>query len=139
MSSALIPGSYLDLITRAGVATLSTLSADRSIQSSLVWFDYCNEVFTINVVDSSAKAKNLERHPQATLLIMDSGNVDRYLSVRCEVNQFQKDGAIAHLNKLTQRNTDHGCWYGGAVQENRQEAAHRVIVGLKPVRVYCAE
>jgi len=139
MSSALIPGSYLDLITRSGVATLSTLSADRSIQSSLVWFDYCNEVFTINVVDSSAKAKNLERHPQATLLIMDSDNVDRYLSVRCEVNQLQKGGAIAHLNELTQRNTDHGCWYGGAVQENPQEAAHRVIVVLKPVRVYCAE
>jgi PPOX class probable F420-dependent enzyme len=139
MSNTLIPASHLDLVTNTGVATLSTLSTDQSIQSSLVWFDYQNDNIRINMVDSSAKAKNLFRHPKATLLVMDAGNVDRYLSIRCEVSGFERDGAIAHLDILTNRNMDLERWYGGAVAENPAEAARRVIVCLKPVRVYSAE
>jgi hypothetical protein len=114
MSHALIPASHLDLLTRAGVATLSTLSKDQSIQSSLVWFDYPDDDIRINVLDDSAQANNLLRHKGATLLVMDPGNVDRYLSIRCK-------------------------WYGGAVVDNPSEAARRIIVCLKPVRVYSAE
>jgi PPOX class probable F420-dependent enzyme len=139
MSNTLIPASHLDLVTKAGIATLSTLSPDQSIQSSLVWFDYRGGNIRINVVDSSAKAKNLFRHPKATLLVADPGNADRYLSIRCEVSGFDRDGAISHLDGLTKRNMNLECWYGGAVAGNPSEAARRVIVCLKPVRVFSAE
>lgn len=139
MSISLIPDSHLDLISAPGVAVLSTLSADQSIQSSLVWFDYEIDMFTINIVNGSVKAKNLARNPQATLLIMDRQNVDRYLSVRCEVSRLKTDDAIAHLNMLTRRNSDYDCWYGGAVDNDPQEASQRVIVCLQPLRVYSVE
>lgn len=139
MSNALIPASHLDLVTNAGVATLSTLSKDQSIQSSLVWFDYRDEDIRINVLDGSAQAKNLLRHPGATLLIMDPVNVDRYLSIRCKVSGFQRDGAIGHLDSLTKKIMGLAQWYGGAVVDNPSEAARRVIVCLKPARVYSVE
>lgn len=139
MSHTLIPASHLDLLTKAGVATLSTLSKDQSIQSSLVWFDYPDDDIRINVLDDSAQANNLLRHKGATLLVMDPGNVDRYLSIRCKVGGFQRDGAIAHLDSLTKKNMALERWYGGAVVDNPSEAARRIIVCLKPVRVYSAE
>ena len=139
MSNTLIPKTHLDLVSNAGVATLSTLSTDQSIQSSLVWFDYQNDNIRINVVDSSVKARNLVRRPKATLLIMDPGNVDRYISLRCEVNVFKREGAIAHLDSLTKQNMNLEHWYGDAVADNPAEAARRVIVCLKPVRVYSAD
>lgn len=138
MSKTLIPNSHLDLVTNAGVATLSTLSPDQSIQSSLVWFDWKSDHIRINVVDGSAKAKNLRRHPKATLLIMDSGDTDRYLSLRCEVGVFERKGAISHLDGLTKRNMNLQRWYGGAVTDDPDEAARRIIVFLKPVRIYSA-
>lgn len=139
MSIIEIPTSHLDLLTNHGVATLSTLSQDQSIQSSLVWFDYLDDHIRINVVDSSAKARNLVRFPKATLLIMDRDNVDRYLSLRCEVSLFERDGAIAHLDSLTKQNMSLERWYGGAVADDPAEAARRVIACLKPIRVYSAE
>ena len=138
MSNTLIPNSHLDLVTNAGVATLSTLSPDQSIQSALVWFDWQSDYIRINLVDGSAKAKNLRRHPKATLLIMDSGDTDRYLSLRCEVGVFERKGAISHLDGLTKRNMNLQRWYGGAVTDDRDEAARRIIVFLKPVRIYSA-
>jgi hypothetical protein len=104
----------------------------------LVWFDWQSDHIRINVVDGSAKAKNLRRHPKATLLIMDSGDTDRYLSLRCEVGVFERKGAIAHLDGLTKRNMNLQRWYGGAVTDDRDEAARRIIVFLKPVRIYSA-
>lgn len=139
MQNTLIPDTHLDLVTAAGVAAISTLGPEQSIQSSLVWFDYENDEFTINVVDNSAKAKNLARHPKATLLIMDRRNEDRYLSVRCEVGRIERDGALSHLNMLTRRNMDHDSWYGDAVENDPAEAARRIIVCLRPVRIYCGE
>jgi PPOX class probable F420-dependent enzyme len=138
MSKIIIPVSHHDLVTKPGVATLSTLSEDQSIQSSLVWFDFRDGDLRINTPDSSAKAKNLTRHPKATLLIMDSGNVDRYISLRCEVRAFERNGAISHLDSLTKRNMNLERWYGGAVDDNPAEAARRVIICLKPVRLYTA-
>jgi len=139
MAETDIPETHRDLLMGPGIAILSTLGADQTIQSSLVWFDYRDGVFTINVVESSPKARNLARHPKATLLIMDNRNADRYLSVRCDVIRFQKERAIEHLDKLTKRNMDQNCWYGGAVEDDPAEAADRVIVCLKPERIYCTE
>ena len=139
MASIEIPQSHVDLAKGPGVAVLSTLSVDQTIQSSLIWFDYIDGAFRINTTEDSPKARNLVRNPRATLLIMDNGNVDRYLSVRCIVDEITKDGAVEHLNQLTRLNMNEDRWYGGAVDDDPEEAAHRVIIRLEPMRIYCTE
>jgi len=136
MAPVKIPASHLYLLQRASVATLSTLGADGSIQSSLVWFDFADALLRINTLESSPKAKNLARHPQGTLLIMDHAHSDTYLVLRCVVSQVSKEGAIAHLNRLTKLNMGLDRWYGGAVDDDPAGSAERIIIHLKPERIY---
>jgi len=151
MSKVDIPESFRPLMHAPGAATLSTLGADQSIQSVLVWFDYMDEqvdehveeaeggCFRVNMGDRDVKFRNMQRHPKATLLIHDPATPDRYISFRCEFERFEHAGAIEHLDKLTQRNTEELCWYGGVVEDDPEERAHSIIVYLRPVRSYCFE
>lgn len=73
---------------------------------------------------------------QGTLLIMDHADSDTYLVLRCVVSRVGKEGAIAHLNRLTNLNMGLDRWYGGAVDDDPAERAERIIIHLQPERIY---
>ncbi len=131
-----IPKFYVQLLSSAGSATLSVLSKDGSIQSTLVWPDYDGEFIKLNMMDESPKARNIQREGKATILMSHGSNETLYISVRCELHEISKTGAIDHLDSITQRNMGVEKWYGDVFPSNRQEEESRVIVYLKPVRVY---
>lgn len=132
----MIPEFYAQLLCAAGSATLSVLSKDGSIQSTLVWPDYDGEFIKLNVMEGSPKLNGIKRERKATVLMTHGGNETLYIAVRCELHDIVSEGAVEHLNMLTQRNMGVQRWYGDVVAENELEEKRTRIVYLKPVRIY---
>jgi len=131
-----IPQFYCELLSSAGAATLSVLSKDGSIQSTMVWPDYDGEFIKLNMVSGSPKQVSIKRDGKATLLASHSGNENLYISLRCELHEITPDGAIEHLNTLTQRNMGVTQWYGDVEPIDCESKNKRVLVYLRPVRIY---
>ena len=131
-----IPEFYRDLLSSAGAATLGVLSKEDSIQSTMVWPDYDGQFIKLNIVSGSPKEASIKRNGKATILACDSSNENHYLSVRCELHNITYDGAIEHLNTITQRNMGVAQWYGGVEPSDCESKNKRVLVYLKPVRIY---
>lgn len=131
-----IPPFYAALLSSAGPATLSVLSKDGSIQSGLVWPDYDGEFIKLNMLRGSPKERSIVREGRATLLVAHRTNENMYISVRCELHEITAVGAIEHLDMLTQRNMGLAQWYGRVEAEGSESQHRRVLVFLRPVRVY---
>ena len=56
-----IPDFYKKLLVSPGAATLSVVSKDGSIQSSLLWPDYDGEFIKLNMTQGAANQKSIER------------------------------------------------------------------------------
>jgi len=132
-----IPEEYCSLLRGKGSTTLSVICKDGSIQSSLVWNDYEKGLISIGMLNTSPKFKRLLKNEKATVLKYDSENEEKYISVRCSLVRVDSDeNAIAHLNKLTKRHYGKESWYGDVVPDNEKEKNNRVVVYLKPEKVY---
>ena len=131
-----IPEVYRDLLTGIGSTIFSVIAVDGSVQSSLVWSDFEDGVVSINMLNTAPKLKSLVRNGKATILKVDPENEDIYISIRCSLVRVDSDGAIAHLDKLTHRHSGKEKWYGDVVPENETEKENRVVVYIKPDKVY---
>ena len=80
-----IPESHRDLLTPATVA-LSTVNADRSIQTTAVWVLLGDDgVLRMSLATDRQKYRNLLRDPHATVFALDPTNPFRFLEVRATV------------------------------------------------------
>ena len=131
-----IPEFYKNLLVSPGVATLSVISADGSIQSTLVWPDFDGEFIKLNMTEGTPKEKSIQREKKATLLVSHSSNENLYISIRCELHKVTKDGALEHIDHITQRNMNAERWFGDVEPEDSDDKDKTVVVYLKPVRVY---
>ncbi|MEH6549721.1 MAG: pyridoxamine 5'-phosphate oxidase family protein [Pseudomonadales bacterium] len=131
-----VPDSYKALLSSAGFATLSVVSKDGSILSSLVWPDYDGEFIILSMLSGSPKEVSIRRQGKATLLMADANNEDLYISLRCELHEVTRVGVIEHLDAITQRNMGVDQWYGDVEPEDSASKEKEVLVYLKPVRIY---
>lgn len=134
-----IPEFYRDLLTGIGPTVFSVIAVDGSVQSSLVWSDFEDNLVSINMLNTAPKLKSLVRNGKATILKIDPKNEDNYIAIRCSLVRVDSEQAIAHLDKLTRRHMGKEKWYGDVVPENETEQKARVIVYIKPDQLYCTE
>jgi len=130
------PEIYCKLLRDKGPTVLSVVAKDGSVQSSLVWSDFEDGVISINMLTTAPKLKRIVRKGKATILKVNPENEDNYISIRCSLIRVESDGAIEHLDKLTQRHLGVNKWYGDVVPNNEEEKKNCVIVYLKPEKVY---
>lgn len=78
---------------------------DRSPQLTQVWVDTDGEHVLVNTVQGHQKQRNLERDPRVALTVSDPANPSRYHSVRGRVVSMTTDGAVDHIEMLSQRYT----------------------------------
>ncbi len=131
-----IPKFYSELLRSAGPATLSVMSKDGSIQSTLLWPDFDGEFIILNMLRGSPKEKCIRREGKATVLVAHCSNETKYISLRCELHDITSEGAIDHLDMITQRNMGVESWYGNVEPADSKSKHDRVLVYLKPVQVY---
>jgi PPOX class probable F420-dependent enzyme len=98
-----VPASHRDLVECPPAAALTTLMADGSPQTSVVWCDAEDGVVRVNTMRGFAKERNMRRDPRVTLLCYDPRRPLRYLEIRGTVIEMTEDGALEHLDALASK------------------------------------
>jgi hypothetical protein len=101
-----------------------------------VWPDFDGEFIKLNMLAGCPKETNIRREKRATLLMSHASNENMYISLRCELHEITEAGVIEHLDMLTLRNMNVSRWYGEIEAEDSPGKDERVLVYLRPVRVY---
>ncbi len=119
----------LALLRMPSTCYLATAMADGSPQITQTWVDTDGEHVIINSVQGYVKIKNISRDPRVAVAISAPDNPTRYFQVRGRVVNVTTDGAVDHIEMLSQKYTGAPYpWYGGRNQV-------RVIIVIEPEKV----
>src|SRR5690348_3893490 len=75
------PESHRDLL-QIPVAVLATQGADGYPQVSALWFVFEDGQIKLSLNTTRQKVKNLQRHPECTLFLLDPANPYRTMEIR---------------------------------------------------------
>ncbi len=82
MPTTTVPASHRDLL-QSDVAVLATIGADGYPQVTALWFLADDEgVVRLSLNTTRKKLRNLQRHPECTLFLLDRANPYRTLEIR---------------------------------------------------------
>lgn len=130
MGNSVLPEEKKDLLERPIVVTLVTLMPDSQPQANPVWFSWDGDYVWVNSAKGRQKDKNMRRQSKVTILSVDPNNPYRYLEVRGEVVEITEDGAVDHINFLSDRYRGQPDYYASAPDRRGKE--QRVIYKIKP-------
>jgi len=130
MGNSVLPEEKKDLLDRPIVVTLVTLMPDSQPQANPVWFSWDGDYIWVNSAKGRQKDKNMRRQSKVTILSVDPNNPYRYLEVRGEVVEITEEGAIDHINFLSNRYRGQPDYY--ASMPDRRGKEQRVIYKIKP-------
>ncbi len=130
-----IPASHRDLLDGPVYAVMSTHMADGSIQSTLVWCDYDGRHIRVNTKRGRVKELNLRKDPRVTLLLVDTGNPWKYLSIRGRVAETTEAGAFEHLDMLTKKYLGQDHYYGFVEPLEAKQGITRCVFHIEPQQV----
>jgi PPOX class probable F420-dependent enzyme len=110
------------------VGTATTLRADGSPHSTIVWVDVDDGKVSFNTARGRAKTEHLEKDPRASLLVVDPNNTYRWVAVSGPA-EVTESGADAQIDKLAKK------YLGKDEYPWRNPAEQRVKVVIEPDKV----
>jgi PPOX class probable F420-dependent enzyme len=110
------------------VATATTLRADGSPHSTIVWVDVSDGTVGFNTALGRAKVRNLERDPRASLLVVDPSNAYKWVAVSGHA-ELSREGADEQIDKLAKK------YLGQDEYPWRSPTETRVSVKITPEKV----
>jgi PPOX class probable F420-dependent enzyme len=130
-----IPEAYQDLFARDLVAHFSTLMPDGTPFVRPVWIDYDPEAdrVLVNTERGGQKERNARRNPKVGVSVDDTDHFYRFISVRGEVTEITRDGAVEHIHRLTQRYLGREKW------TDFKEDRPRVQIRIRPDEVVTSD
>ena len=100
------------------MAVLSTVRADGTVQSHLMWVHHDGEYIIMNTEVHRPKFKNIERDPRVTVVLMDKENPYSFVEVRgTVVKQVRGPEAVQSIEDLSHKYT--GAPYSSKIQSER--------------------
>jgi PPOX class probable F420-dependent enzyme len=130
-----IPASFLDLIQGPRVAALTTLMPDGSPQTTPVWCNFDGTHVLVNTMRGFRKERNMRANPKVTLLCYDPRYPLRCLEVRGLVVEMTEEGAMEHLDGLTEQYTGTKPYFGTCVSEELKEVETPILCKILPTHV----
>lgn len=130
-----IPTSHLDLINAPRVAALTTLMPEGQPQTTVVWCSFDGTHVLVSTIRGFRKEKNMRRNPRVTLFCYDPRQPLRSLEVRGLVVEMTEEGALAHLDSLSEVYTGITPYYGGCVPAEFKERETPVLCKILPTHV----
>jgi PPOX class probable F420-dependent enzyme len=116
-----------ELASGANFAVLTTLLADGTPQSHVMWVDTDGDHLLINTEVHRSKFRNLWRDGRATVTLIDRDDPYSYVEVRGEVSEVVRGPeARDHIDRLSRK-------YFGRDYDNPIKS-ERVIVKIRPLR-----
>lgn len=112
-----LPEELLRLLRSPSPCYLATIMPDGSPQLTQTWVDTNGTHVIINTVQGFVKLRNLGRDPRLALTVSDPENPAHYFQVRGRLIETTTEGAVEHIEELSQRylNAPYP-WYGGRDQ-----------------------
>jgi PPOX class probable F420-dependent enzyme len=125
-----IPDNFSDLLSdqTKAFASVATVMKDGSPQVTPVWFDTSGDRIRINTATGRVKSRTLQEGRKVALAIMDPANPYLYMQIRGRVTKATKDGADAHIDRLSNK-------YMGKDYPFRQAGEARVLIEIAPESV----
>ena len=117
------------LLRQTSICFIATSMPDGSPQLTQTWADTDGEHILINTVQTHVKVRNIERDPRVAVAISDRNDPSRYFQVRGRVDRVTTEGAVDHIEMLSQKYRGKPyTWYGGRDQV-------RVILVIKADKI----
>lgn len=113
------------------VGTVTTLRADGSPHSTIVWVDVDDGKVSFNTARGRAKSEHLEQDPRASVLVVDPNDSYKWVSVSGPA-QLTEEGADAQIDKLAKK------YMGAETYPWRKPDETRVKVVIEPQQVDAA-
>jgi PPOX class probable F420-dependent enzyme len=133
--SVQIPASHQDLLNGPRVAALTTLMPDGSPQTTVVWCNFDGDHLLVNTMRGCRKEKNMRLNPKVTVLCYDPRQPLRSLEVRGRVVEMTEEGAMQHLDSLSELYTGNSPYFGTCVPAELKEREIPVLCKILPTRV----
>jgi len=124
-----VPESHRDLLDRPILVALATVQPDGQPQVTPVWGDYVDGHIRINTAAGRQKHSNLLERPQATMLVIDPDNGQRYIEIRGRVAEATEEGADDVIDALAKQ------YLGVETYPFRNPAETRVTFLIEPLHV----
>ena|SRR5690348_1506581 len=109
-------------------AVVTTLRADGSPHSTVVWVDSNDGLPAFNTARGRAKPRHLERDPRVSLLVVDPQDQYKWVAVS-GLAELIEEGADAHIDRLAKK------YLGKDEYPFRKEGEVRVTVRVHPEHV----
>ena len=90
------------LLDRPNHAVITTLAADGTPHSTVVWVDVLDGRLAVNSAVGRAWPSNLERDPRLSIVIYDQGDPYDYVEVRGTASGTT-EGADEHIDRLAKK------------------------------------
>ena len=116
------------LVDGKNFATIATLNADGSPQTSPVWITRDGDDLLVSTVKGRLKERNLRRDPRASITVFDQDDPYNYFEARGAVS-FTEEGGFQLINDLAHK------YIGGDYTGDQGTDNVRVIVRLTPEKV----
>ena len=128
MADLTTPG-VSDLLTKPNHAVLSTINADGSVHSAVIWVNAEGDKVAFNGAQGRVWPANIERDARVTLVVINQENPYEYVYVQGSVAGDTTDGADEHIDKLAKKYMD--------VDEYpfRKDGETRLIVTIAPDKI----
>ena len=110
------------------VGTVTTLRADGSPHSTIVWVDVDDGKVSFNTARGRAKTEHLDKDPRASLLVVDPNNTYKWVAVSGPA-EVTESGADAQIDKLAKK------YLGKDEYPWRKPEEQRIKVLIKPDHV----
>jgi PPOX class probable F420-dependent enzyme len=130
-----IPKSHLDLVNGPRVAALTTIMPNGYPQTTVVWCNFDGTHILVNTMRGFRKEKNMRANPKVTLLCYDPREPLRSLEIRGTVVEMTEDGALEHLDGLSELYTGKRPYFGNCVPAEFMNTEFPVLCKILPTRV----
>ena len=131
--SAIVPDSHKDLLEGPVFVALVTVMPSGQPQATPVWCSYDGTHIWLNSAKGRQKDKNMRANNRVTILATDPKNPYRWIEVRGKVDEITEDGAVDHINQLSNLYTGNPDFYSLNPAMRGRET--RVIYKVRPVKV----
>ena len=130
-----IPESHQDLLNGPRVAALTTVMSNGQPQTTVVWCNFDGRHVLVNTMRGFQKEKNMRANPKVTLLCYDPCEPLRYLEIRGLVVEMTEEGAMEHLDGLSELYTGRKPYFGECVPVEFKEKETPVLCKILPTCV----
>ena len=130
-----IPDEYLDLVNGPRVAALTTVTPDGGPQTTVVWCNFDGMYVRVNTMRGFRKEKNMRANSRVTLLCFDPCEPLRFLEVRGMVVEMTEEGALQHLDGLSELYTGRKPYFGECVPAKYKDKEIPVLCSILPCHV----